>query len=359
MKSHTFDKLVKSFFVGLFAFGLNLTFVSAQQVVSFADQDAAKMLNSFYTQYVKNLLHNKDNDNAALMQRYFLPEAINQAEDMIVQSGADGILRAQDVNESMLETLQIVPLGNEWFIVSYQWNEKSSSKVEIPVKMSNETGEFLVKYIVPDDKGMEYGDQLLPEKTEEGIAVPVNVKELRKAFRELVQDQTSAEKQRAFFDAFPKTWDEYILTYDYLPPYKGNLYSYADNHLRAFENLSSIPQDTYCKRLIALSCGGHWEADAPSYLQQLLIKYTMKNLDLVLKQLEVYESDAFYVWQFFFQSLHKEESLLQNYKTIREAVLKNPKLSVDDLDLAFKVSYGRATLSFGGGYPSFDKNSLP
>ena len=355
MKSQRINKLVKGLFVGLFALGFNLTSVSAQDVVNLSDQDATKMLNSFYTQYVKNLLDNKDDANAALMQRYFLPEAIDQAEDMIVQSGADGILRAQDVNEAMLASLRVVPLGNQWFMVSYQWNEKSDSKVQIPVKVSNGTGKFLVKYIVPVENGTEYGDQLLSEKAEKGIAVPVNVKELKAAFSDLVLDQNSAEKQRAFFDAFPKTWDEYILTYGWLPPYKGNLYDYAWHHLCAFKDLPSIPQDMYCERLIALSRGGHWEADAPNYLQWLLIAYTMKHLDVMLKQMEVIGPDAFYVWQFFFQSLHKEKSLQQNYETIRAALAQYPKLSVDDLDLAFKVSYGKATLGFGGGYPSFDK----
>ena len=356
MKSHTYNKLAKGLFVGLFTLGLNFTSVYAQYVVSFADQEATSILNSFYTQYIKNMIEDKDNANVALMKQYFSPEAIEQAEDMIVKSDADGILRAQDVNKYMLESLQIVPLGNEWFMVSYQWNEKSDSKVQIPVKMSNETGKFLVKYIVPDNKGTEYGDQLLSEKAEEGIAIPVDVKELKKAFSDLAHDENSAEKQRAFFDAFPKTWNEYILTYGYLPPYKGNLYAYAYNHLRAFENLSSIPQNTYCERLIALSCGGHWEADAPNYLQNLLITYTMKHLDVVLKQMEVIESDAFYVWQFFFQSLHKEKSMQQNYETIRATLVQHSKLSVDDLDLAFKASYGRATLSLGGRYPSFDKH---
>lgn len=354
MKTQKTNKLVKGLFVGLFALGLNLTSVSAQIAVSFADQDAAKMLNSFYTQYIKNLL-DKDNANDALMQRNFLPEAIDQTEDMTVKSGADVILRAQDVNESMLKSLQVFPLDNQWFMIVYQWNEKADSRVQIPVKVSNGTGKFLVKYIVPEEKGMEYGDQLLSEKAEKGIAVPVNVKELKAAFSDYVQDQNSAEKQRAFFDAFPKTWNEYILTYGWLPPYKGNLYSYAGYHLCAFKNLPSIPQDTYCKRLIALSCGGHWEADAPNYLQEILVTYTMKHLDVMLKQMEVIGPDAFYVWQFFFQSLHKEKSLQQNYETIRAALARYPKLSVDDLDLAFKVSYGKATLGFGGGYPSFDK----
>ena len=355
MKSQTLNKFAKGLFVGLFAFGLDFTSVSAQKVVSFADQESVSMLNSFYTQYIKNMLENKDNANDTLMQHYFLPQAIDQVEDMTVKSGADAILRAQDVNEAMLNSLQFFPLGNDWFMISYQWNEKSDSKVEIPVKTSNETGKFLIKYIVPDNKGTEYGDQLLSEKLKVEIAIPVNVKELKKAVRELVQDQKSAEKQRAFFDAFPKTWNEYILTYGYLPPYNSNLYSYADFHMRAFEELSSIPQDVYCKRLISLSFGGHWEADAPNYLQHHLITYTMKHLDAMLKQMDPFGSDAFYVWQFFFQSLHKEKSLQQHYETIRTALAQYPKLSVEDLDLAFKVSYGRATLDFGGRYPSFDE----
>lgn len=356
MKSQDINKLVKSLFVGFCFWGLDVVPISAQQVVNSFHVEAVQMLNSFYSRYITNLLENKDEANLALKQRYFLPGVMEQVEEMIAQSDADGVLRAQDVSEQMQKSLQIFPLGNQWFMVTYSWDEQSGKKVEIPVKVSNETGKYLIKYIVPDTKGEEYGDQLLSDKKESGIAVPVNVQKLKKAFSELVCNQKSAEKERAFFDAFPKTWNEFILTYGFLPPYDGNLYAYYGEHLSAFEHLSSIPQKEYCSRLINLCCGGHWEADATGFLQHILITYTMKNLNVVLKQLELFESDAFYVWQFFFQSLHKEKALQQNYETIRAEVIKNSKLSVKDLDLAFKVSYGRASLEFGGRFPTFDEN---
>ena len=318
------------------------------------DQKMIQSLRSFYSTYISNVLANRDAANETLKQQFFVPGLLKQVREMTHKSDADAILRAQDASEKMLSTLQIVPLGNEWFMVVYSGYGKSAAKVEIPVKLTCENGKWLIKYIVPDTQGTEYGDQLLSGNEGRGLAIPVNVPQLKKAFADLVCHPASSKNERAFFDAFPKDWYEFVLTYGFFPPYDGNLYHYYSEHLRAFQSLTTIPQEEYCRRLIALCRDGRWDADGVNYLQEILWTYTESHLPLMLSHLEALETDAFYFWQFFFQTPAKKANhpIPVLYQTIRKELVKHPNLSVEDFDMAFKVSYGRAAF-FGSRYPSY------
>ena len=356
MKDKQLNSLFRSVLLTLFWGVSCISTVSADRFLT-GEQQMIQSLRTFYTTYISNVLADRDAANETLKQQYFVPGLAKQIEEMTEKSDADAILRAQDVSEKMLSTLQIVPLGNEWFMVAYSGYGKSAEKVKIPVKLRREQGKWLIQYIVPDTRDTEYGDQLLSGNEGRGLAIPIDVPQLKKAFAELVCHPASSQNERAFFDAFPKNWYEFILTYDFLPPYDGNLYHYYPEHLKAFQNLTTIPQEEYCRRLIALCRDGRWEADGVNYLQEILWTYTQHHLSLMLSHLETLETDAFYFWQFFFQSPVKKANhpLPVLYQTIRKELVKNPKLSVEDFDMAFKVSYGRAALS-GLAYPSYDKN---
>lgn len=330
--------------------------VSADNLLT-TEQQKIQSLRTFYTTYISNVLADKEGANEGLKLQYFVPGLAKQVEEMTEESDADAVLRAQDASDKMLSTLQIVPLGNEWFMVTYSGFGQPAEKVEIPVKLKCEKGKWLIQYIVPDKRGTEYGDQLLSGNEGRGLAIPVDVSQLKKAFAELVCHPASPQNERAFFDVFPKNWSEFVLTYGYLPPYDGNLYHYYVEHLKAFENLTTIPQEEYCSRLIALCRDGRWDADAINYLQDILWTYTEHHLPLLLSHLEALETDAFYFWQFFFQSpvQKKNHPLPVLYQIIRKELVKHPNLSVEDFDMAFKVSYGRAALG-GRSYPSYDQN---
>lgn len=119
-----------------------------------------KMLKAFYTQYITNELENKDYFNDVLVGEFFLPELIGEVEEMGERSGTDNVIRAQDVNENMLKSLDVKPLDQpNWYMVSWSWN--GSQTTSIPVKLKYSGNKILIDYIMPIDKGEQYGDKFI------------------------------------------------------------------------------------------------------------------------------------------------------------------------------------------------------
>ena len=72
----------------------------------------AEMLKSFYAQYITNVLENKDEANEAL-----LAESV---DPFYLEYWADPKKRVQEVNENMLKSLDVEPLGSPgWYKVSW------------------------------------------------------------------------------------------------------------------------------------------------------------------------------------------------------------------------------------------------
>lgn len=77
-----------------------------------------------------------------------------------VVTGADAVIRGQDVNEDAMRTLSVLDLDKGWHIVGYRWDEdRSETEIRIPVK-STEKGDSIA-YIVPIWNGEQYGDELI------------------------------------------------------------------------------------------------------------------------------------------------------------------------------------------------------
>lgn len=111
-------------------------------------QNDIQMLKSFYTQYISNILENKDKANDALMKEYFLPTLIEEIKETNQRLGADNVIRAQDATKEMLNTLEIKPLESDyWYMVSYKtvWHH-----TEIPVKVTYRNEKCFIEHIVPE-----------------------------------------------------------------------------------------------------------------------------------------------------------------------------------------------------------------
>lgn len=123
---------------------------------SYADEvkNDIKMLESFYSKYITNILENKLKANKELKEAYFLPALIGQIEEMNEHSGADNVIRAQDASRDMLNTLRVSSLGNNWYQVSWRYEE-------IPVKVAHHNGKRLIEYIIPETLGNKYGDEYI------------------------------------------------------------------------------------------------------------------------------------------------------------------------------------------------------
>jgi len=133
----------------------------------------------------------------------------------------------------------------------------------------------------------------------------VDTEKLNQSYFNLIQNTNSFEAQKAFFNAFPSSWMEYILTYTC------NLDMDVEGHIKALENLSLIPDSTYCDKLIHLSIDGKWDADAPYYLQALLRRIIDKKGDVFFARLSK-QSNGYQLrfWLFYWSSmLHTEDNI--------------------------------------------------
>lgn len=130
-------------------------------------QNDIKMLKSFYSQYITNILDNKKEANKALKEDFFLPVLVGEIEEMNDRSGSDNVVRAQDAIKDMLNTLEVSSLGNDWYMVSYKTPNRNE---EIPVKVTHRDGKSLIEYIIPETLGNKYGDEYINKKVNQDDA---------------------------------------------------------------------------------------------------------------------------------------------------------------------------------------------
>lgn len=116
---------------------------------------------TFYTNYMTNLL-NVDSNNEALCKKYLTEELAAKLHRMAYAAGGNPIIRAQDVNSDAIKTLNVREITDDWYMVSYLWDEKDSiSLVEIPLKVGYVNDQCKIVYITPIESDTQYGDEWL------------------------------------------------------------------------------------------------------------------------------------------------------------------------------------------------------
>lgn len=78
---------------------------------------------TFYTNYMTNLL-NVDSHNEAPCKKYLTEELAAKLQRMVYATGSNPIIRAQDVNSDAIKTLNVREIADDWYMVSYLWDEK-------------------------------------------------------------------------------------------------------------------------------------------------------------------------------------------------------------------------------------------
>lgn len=118
-------------------------------------------IKTFYTAYLTKVLHD-DSKNETLCRTYLTDGLAAKVQRMRNATGADPIIRAQDVNTDAIETIAVKQLAKDWYLVSYLWNkEDSTTLTEIPLKAQNIGGKCKITYITPIANGSQYGDEWL------------------------------------------------------------------------------------------------------------------------------------------------------------------------------------------------------
>jgi hypothetical protein len=175
---------------------------------------------------------------------------------------------------------------------------------------------------------------------------PVDTGELNSAYRELQKNPASRERQVAFFNAFPSTWMEYIMTYQYMcdKSYDLSMYLLAFDHLSAFDNmLSQIPDSTYSAKLVRLSVGARAGVDAPAYLQDLVQRYTLKKPEAIFARLSMLKpGEQLRFWLFYWHSMFKEKSMKTDVEQLKSRMRSSKPEEVKIMEASFEYSWGQA-----------------
>ena len=116
------------------------------------------------------------------------------------------------------------------------------------------------------------------------------------------------EDKQSFFDAFPRTFDQFQLLYGF-DDVEGAapLYDNAVDHIpKLFFRLGdAIPKERFLQKIVSIAIGGRWDADAVNYFQRGLRQTVMRDVTgaaAVIGTLS--EEDQLAFWYFFLDGLH-------------------------------------------------------
>lgn len=143
---------------------------------------------------------------------------------------------------------------------------------------------------------------------------------LRTAYKKVLGTSNKASSETNFFKEFPNTFNELNALYGFNNDTPAVLYNDASKHiLEVFNELKSINDTLYYRKIIGISIGGKWDADAINYFQDGLQKHVTQNTTLtcyILKQLP--ENDIRSFWYFYFDSPHPKENLESDLMSIEQ-----------------------------------------
>lgn len=113
------------------------------------EQQGKSFILKFYKEYVGNLLAEKDNANEALKRQYLTRALIRELGELTEAAGADPIIRAQDISQGMLNSLQVEHLAAGWYVVSYTFSPGGET-TRIPVRLAGGGSSYRIDCIPPE-----------------------------------------------------------------------------------------------------------------------------------------------------------------------------------------------------------------
>ena len=100
----------------------------------------------FYNTYMNSLIYSELSDLYMVIAKKFVsPKVLKKTAD----TGADVLLDAQDCIEENVRTLQVVPINNDWFCVTFMWTSTydkiPSQKKVIYIKVKQQGNSFIIE----------------------------------------------------------------------------------------------------------------------------------------------------------------------------------------------------------------------
>jgi hypothetical protein len=177
---------------------------------------------------------------------------------------------------------------------------------------------------------------------------PVDTMKLNHAYNEMVNDPHNFAKEKTFLDAFPSTFSEYLMVYQYHPDPNYDLSMYfkcSDHVLKGLASLSLIPDTIFCEKLIKLSLNGRWNADAPNYLKMVLHQVMEKKTESLFHSLSEMEvGQQFSFWYFYFSSLYAKEVDTAHFLQIKMKMSNKYPIEVKEMEEGYNSGMGKAFL---------------
>lgn len=122
-----------------------------------AEQQAISMIKDFYEAYAVSCLSIGKEAIAlgdSVKAKYLTKELIEKVGRLIESTGADPIIRAQDLGEDDIKTLVVKHLNDNWYQVDYTSakGSKFERAISIPVKVINVDGQYMIDDITAENE---------------------------------------------------------------------------------------------------------------------------------------------------------------------------------------------------------------
>jgi hypothetical protein len=175
----------------------------------------------------------------------------------------------------------------------------------------------------------------------------VDTLRLNSAYRELLLKPNTPERQKAFFNAFPNNWTEFINLYRYISKkdYDLSMYKMYDGQINALKNkITAINDSIYCAKVINLSIGAMYDADAANALKTLLHHVMWRKTDMMIGLISsMTTADQMLFWQFYWSSIHKiERNDSPEYEKLYKLLATNYPEEMEIMAIAHKHFNGNA-----------------
>lgn len=107
-------------------------------------------IKDFYVRYMEAIEVGEDELNMRLVQMFLTPEMQAKMGRLVDATGADPLLRAQDVSAYGRQSLRCKHLEGDWYMVSYWWSEADSVGKCIPIRLVKDgKGQLRIGYVTP------------------------------------------------------------------------------------------------------------------------------------------------------------------------------------------------------------------
>ena len=175
---------------------------------------------------------------------------------------------------------------------------------------------------------------------------PVDTLKLNSAFRELQNKPNTPERQKAFFDAFPRNWNEYIMLFQYYSDkkYDSSMSRLSGEYVDTFEHkLTLIKDSAYCTKTVSLALGALLDADAPNALRDLQHFVMWKKMETMMKVISgLTDADQMLYWQFYWSSPFKKEKMVTEYNRLHKLLADRHPKEMKTMEIAFNYFCGKA-----------------